>query len=355
MKRLVLCCDGTWNTPEMESPTNVVRIARAVPPRGADGRQQALYYDEGVGTQGPIDRIVGGALGEGLDANVRQAYRFVAGNYEHGDEIYLFGFSRGAYTVRSLAGMIGYSGLLRRDQITLIRDAYEIYRKEKDPAGEAARGFRAEHGIEVPRVTLLGCWDTVGALGIPNKLPGVDLDRRFNKRYRWLDNRLGPHVEHALHALAIDERRKEFEPPLMRSTTQGQTLEQVWFSGDHGSVGGGVRHKEPLSRIALDWMVGRVNALKPSLAIDTAFADLQECDHNAHFRPDRNPIYGRRPRDLGETPVFHESAIRRYRDLEHYAKSLGRIQREVLHAEAQRLPKGGPQQAPHPAPDTDIC
>ena len=114
-KRLVVCCDGTWNTPEMESPTNVVRLARNLLPRGRDGLPQLLHYDKGVGTGGRIDRIVGGALGKGLDTNIREAYEFIASNYVEGDEIYLFGFSRGAYTVRSLAGMIGYAGLLGRD------------------------------------------------------------------------------------------------------------------------------------------------------------------------------------------------------------------------------------------------
>ena len=281
MKRLVVFCDGSWNTPEMESPTNVVRLASAVRNRTAEGHPQIVYYDEGVGTHGPIDKIIGGAMGAGLDFNVREAYRFLAGNYEVGDEIYLFGFSRGAYTVRSLAGMIGLAGMLGREQMTEVAEAYELYRNEKHRDSAPVTAFRSTHGTRVPPITLLGCWDTVGALGIPDKLPGIGLDERFNKRYRWVDTKLGPHVEHALHAVAIDERRVEFEPTPMESVTEGQTLHEVWFPGDHGSVGGGQHHKEPLSRIALEWMAEKIADLGLGLAIDTPFKNLLPRDHNA--------------------------------------------------------------------------
>ncbi|MDE0193430.1 MAG: DUF2235 domain-containing protein [Gammaproteobacteria bacterium] len=336
MKRLVVCCDGTWNTPEMESPTNVVRLARAVRPRGANRVLQIVYYDEGVGTHGPIDRIVGGAMGAGLDFNVRQAYRFLASNYEEDDEIYLFGFSRGAYTVRSLAGMIGFAGMLRRHQLTSVHDAYELYRDEKDPVGAGATKFRECHRTSVPRITLLGCWDTVGAMGIPDKLPGIGLDELFNKRYRWVNTRLGGHVDHALHAMSIDERRTEFKPTAMNSATEGQTLEQVWFPGDHGSVGGGEHHKEPLARAALEWMVESIASVGLGLAIDTRFEGMLACDHNAYSSASRSPIYGREPRDLGSAPEFHDSALRRFVDLPHYADTLAPEQRNLLNAAVQK-------------------
>ena len=270
-KRLVVCCDGTWNTPEMDSPTNVVRLAGNVLPRSGDGVLQLLYYDAGVGTGGWMDRLVGGALGEGLDTNVREAYRFIANNHAEGDEIHLFGFSRGAYTVRSLAGMIGYAGLLGRDQMTLVGQAYELYRHGKSADRDAAKAFRAGHGTNVPPITLLGCWDTVGALGIPDKLPGIPLDQAFTDRYRWLDFNLGKHVQAALHAVAIDERRKEFAHTPMYSGSPDQVLHEVWFPGDHGCVGGGTEHKEPLSRTALEWMVEQIRELGLGLAIDTDF------------------------------------------------------------------------------------
>lgn len=336
MKRLVVCCDGSWNTPEMESPTNVVRLARSVRSRDANGHPQIVYYDEGVGTHGPIDKIVGGAMGAGLDFNVREAYRFLAGNFEEGDEIYLFGFSRGAYTVRSLAGMIGLAGLLRRRQMTEVAEAYELYRKEKHRDAAPVVAFRSKHGTQVPPITLLGCWDTVGALGIPDKLPGIGLDEHFNKRYRWVDTKLGPHVEHALHALAIDERRVEFQPTPMESATEGQTLLQVWFPGDHGSIGGGQHHKEPLSRIALEWIVEKIADFGLGLAVDTPFPNLLPCDHNAYFSSNRSPIYRRKPRHPGHTAVFHDSALRRFLDLPPYRESVSAEQRDLLDAAAQQ-------------------
>lgn len=332
MKRLVVCCDGTWNTPEMESPTNVVRLARAVRQRDAKRRLQIVYYDEGVGTHGPIDRLVGGAMGAGLDFNVRQAYRFIASNYEEDDEIFLFGFSRGAYTVRSLAGMIGFAGMLGRHQLTSVHEAYELYRHEKTPAGPGATEFRARHRTKVPHITLLGCWDTVGAMGIPDKLPGIGLDELFNKRYRWVNQKLGAHIDHALHAMSIDERRKEFEPTPMNSVTEGQTLKQVWFPGDHGSVGGGELHKEPLARIALEWMVENIASLGLGLAIDTPFKHMLPCDHTAYFSANRSPIYSRTRRTIGSRAVFHDTALRRFVDLPHYTTTLGTDQRALLEA-----------------------
>ena len=334
-KRLVVCCDGTWNTPEMESPTNVVRLARNLLPRGRDGLPQLLHYDKGVGTGGRIDRIVGGAFGKGLDLNVREAYEFIASNYVEGDEIYLFGFSRGAYTVRSLAGMIGYAGLLGRDQMALFAQAYELYREETSPERDGAKAFRSTHGTSVPPITLLGCWDTVGALGIPDKLPGIKLDQAFKDRYRWLDSNLGKHVQAALHAVAIDERRKEFEHTPMYRGLPEQVLREVWFPGDHGCVGGGVEHKEPLSRTALEWMLEQIRDLGLGLAVGTAFDGLRASDHNTYFSRDRSRIYGRGKRNLGTGLVFHESAIRRYIDLPHYRESLDEDARALLEQAAR--------------------
>lgn len=334
-KRLVVCCDGTWNTPEMESPTNVVCLAGNVLPRGDDGLLQLLYYDEGVGTGGWMDRLVGGAFGEGLDTNVREAYRFIANNHAEGDEIYLFGFSRGAYTVRSLAGMIGYAGLLGREQMDFVAEAYELYRKEKSANGDEALAFRSRHDTMVPKVTLLGCWDTVGALGIPNKLPRIPLDKAFTDRYRWLDFNLGKHVRTALHAVSIDERRKEFEHTPMYKGSPDQVLHEVWFAGDHGCVGGGTKHKEPLSRIALEWMVEQLGELGLGLAVNPDFRELADPDHNIYFSVNRSRIYGRGRRDLGDDPVFHPSAIDRHHDLTNYRESLDTGQRAALAAAAR--------------------
>ena len=108
MKRLIVCCDGTWQKLANSCPTNVVKIAQAIKPVASDGTPQIVFYDEGIGTGDEINRITGGAFGWGIDQNIQDAYRFLCLNYEAGDEIYLFGFSRGAYTVRSLAGLLAY-------------------------------------------------------------------------------------------------------------------------------------------------------------------------------------------------------------------------------------------------------
>ncbi|EAW36794.1 DUF2235 domain-containing protein, partial [Lyngbya sp. PCC 8106] len=128
MKRLVVCCDGTWQKLNNPYPTNVVKIAQAIKTIASDGVPQIVFYDEGIGSEGGLDLLLGGAFGQGIDKNIQDGYRFLCLNYNEGDEIYLFGFSRGAYTVRSLAGLIYNSGLLSRPYIRLASQAYELYR-----------------------------------------------------------------------------------------------------------------------------------------------------------------------------------------------------------------------------------
>lgn len=122
----------------------------------SDNIQQVLFYDSGVGTAGPLDRIKGGGLGEGIDVNIQELYTFLAINYDPGDEIYMFGFSRGSYTVRSLAGLINESGLVRRSELQFVHEAYELYRANEDVESEEAVAFREAHGDRVP-IKLLAC------------------------------------------------------------------------------------------------------------------------------------------------------------------------------------------------------
>lgn len=210
IKRLVVCCDGTWQGLENDCFTNVLKIAQAVKPVAKDknGNEiaQILYYDEGIGTNegaGEYDGIAetvdhlkifaekfgGGAFGWWIGNKIKEAYIFLCLNYTPGDEIYLFGFSRGAYTVRSLAGLINYSGLLQRPDISKSSQAYKIYRivdaeKRKKEADE----FRQENKIEQVPIKLLGCWDTVGALGAPDFIPWISLDNIFNKMHNFHGN-----------------------------------------------------------------------------------------------------------------------------------------------------------------------
>ena len=270
MKRLIVCCDGTWQKLNSEYPTNVVKITQAIKPVAENGEiQQVVFYEEGVGTGDVLDGLFGGAFGWGLDQNIQDAYRFLSLNYQHGDEIYLYGFSRGAYTVRSLAGLIRCCGLLERNKIRLAGKAYALYRDEKvKPDDEEAKDFRREHSHYQDRqenttIKLLGCWDTVGALGIPDQIPFLKVDRLINKKYQFHDAVLSSIVENARHAVAIDEQRKVFDVTVMEKSNSNpnQSLKQVWFAGNHGCVGGGEEKNCGLSDISLLWMIAESQAL----------------------------------------------------------------------------------------------
>lgn len=266
-KTLIICCDGTWNTPDQQGrPTNVTKMARALLPRSADGRLQVVFYDEGVGVGNVVERAIGGALGTGLSENVQQAFRFLALNYEAGDRIVLFGFSRGAFTVRSLAGLVGLVGLLRRGDLDRMPDVWKHYRTPPGDRRQDAvdRRWVAEHR---PAIDLLGVWDTVGSLGIPGNVLG----RLGRSRHAFHDVTLGRSVKRAYHALAIDERRKNFAPAVWDTSRAGpdQVVEQVWFAGAHSNVGGG--YPDPLlSDLAFLWMCDKSREL---LAFDEDYLE----------------------------------------------------------------------------------
>lgn len=269
MKRLVVCCDGTWNKLDAPCPTNVVRIAQATKPVASNGIHQVLFYEEGLGTAW-YDRIPGGAFGWGIDTNIQNAYRFLSLNYEPGDEIYLFGFSRGAYTVRSLAGLIHCSGLLSRQHIYKAPEAYQLYRDRAiKPSNSIAEEFRATYGKRVP-ITVLGCWDTVGSLGVPNIAQLLPFEQLLNSKYRFHDTELSSSIQNALHAVAIDELRKVFNvTPMQKSSKlESQQVRQVWFPGGHGCVGGGTEGTRGLSDGALAWMMSEIHQLGLNLEFD---------------------------------------------------------------------------------------
>lgn len=237
-KHLVICADGTWNRPEedlaSDVPTNVLRLARAVRPRHPDGTAQQVFYDWGIGAG--HDRLIGGMTGRGIHKNILDAYRYLVQNYSPGDRIFLFGFSRGAYTVRCLCGLLNNCGLVKRPEAPLIQRAFDIYKhpgKTWAPRGEGAMAFRRDHSHSASQeVHFVGAWDTVGALGIPFSLMGL-----FDRKDEFYDTKLGSNVRFARHALAIDERREDFEPTLWLPR-DGLDLQQVWFAGSHSDVGG---------------------------------------------------------------------------------------------------------------------
>lgn len=260
--RIVICADGTWNRPEedveADTPTNVLRMARAIQPFDDDGRPQQVFYDWGVGSY--YAALKGGVTGRGIHKNIKDAYRYIVQNYEPGAEIFLFGFSRGAYTIRSLCGLINNCGILKRPDAALIEQAFANYKKVSDkwaPKGEAAQRFRERHAHPSRGIRFAGAWDTVGALGIPFSLLGL-----FDRTDEFYDTKLGPNVRIARHALAIDERREDFEPTLWQPR-EGLDLEQIWFAGVHGDIGGGYESDEKgrlTSDFPLTWMMDEARA-----------------------------------------------------------------------------------------------
>jgi len=268
MKRIVISCDGTWNRPDQVHArqvcsSNVTKIARCIPAVGG-GIQQVMFYDKGVGT-GRFDRLLGGAFGWGIKQKILDAYRFLMTTYEPGDELFFFGFSRGAYTVRSTFGLIRNSGLLKPEFAHKLEDAYGLYRRRDNashPDTVESELFRRSYSTEL-RAKFIGVWDTVGALG----LPVGGLLQFINKRWAFHDMTLSSWVDNAFQALAIDEHRKPFQPAVWQQSPKasGQVLEQIWFAGVHSNVGGSYSDTG-LSDIALLWMMG--NAERCGLVID---------------------------------------------------------------------------------------
>ncbi len=318
-KRLIVCCDGTWNKLDTQCPTNVVRVAQAVKRTASDGVPQIVFYDEGIGVDS--NKIVGGVTGLGIDKNIQDAYRFLSFNYDRGDEIYLFGFSRGAYTVRSLAGMIYCSGLLSRIHVTKASEAYELYRKrEISPSHHEAKSFRKDYGKDkgerVP-ITLLGCFDTVGALGIPLVPALKKFEPQIKARYKFHDTTLNKDIENALHAVAIDEIREVFDVTLMKKNPDApnQKLRQVWFPGEHGCVGGGTEEYRGLSDTVLKWMLDQISDLELKLEFEPKAIEDIKPDYTVPFKNDPGFFKwaGIKWREVGETiDDLHESAIKRF-------------------------------------------
>lgn len=258
MKRIIICCDGTWGTPEASIPSNVIKTARAIRPVSPHGVEQVVFYDWGIGTQ-IGQALVGGALGRGIDKNICDAYRFLVHNYAPGDEVFLFGFSRGAYTVRSLLGMLRNCALLPKHLERRIPEAYEMYRSDDAVDSQEARMFR--RGNHIVHVKFLGVWDTVGSLGLPVKF--------FRKnRYDFHDLELSSLVENAYQALAQDEDRRAFWPILWKTNPNRENTEQRWFPGQHSDVGGGSENIAASNK-TFRWMLDK--AKEAGISVDLAY------------------------------------------------------------------------------------
>ena len=272
LKRLIVCLDGTWNSDDGKEVTNVVRIRDLIDPKFPSPDQkevwaQRVYYDTGVGTGlTPGDKFIGGGTGAGLEDNVRQAYRFLSDHYEPGVEIYIFGFSRGAFTARSLAGFMGAGGLLRPEHCTKENEdrAWAFYRTPPGDRFPYERRQLLKLAFPEVRIKCVGVFDTVGSRGIP-----TELFRTMNRRkYGFHDVTLGSNIDHALHALAIDELRGPFGASVWQYPNHKNNLsvEQVWFPGVHANVGGGYPDTG-LSDSALGWMLSRIEAKELGLKL----------------------------------------------------------------------------------------
>ena len=245
-KNIVVCCDGTGNEYGRHN-TNVVKLYEAV----VRNAEQVAFYDPGVGTFSSFGRtlgrrvgiLLGKMFGAGLQQNVEDAYRYLMDRYDPSDKLFLFGFSRGAYTVRALAGMLHRCGLLQKGSVNLIPYASRIYndRTRHRIAAKFKLAFCHECSPH-----LIGVWDTVGSMG-------WFWGRKF------FDTTLNPAIRYGYHAVSIDERRRKFPVSLWCPAGKGQTIEQVWFPGVHSDVGGWYR-ESGLSDVALEWMLAKAEA-----------------------------------------------------------------------------------------------
>jgi uncharacterized protein (DUF2235 family) len=311
VKRLVFCFDGTWNRLDAPDPTNVVKLAEGVIPSATGGVTQIIHYDQGVGT-GDYDRWLGGLFGAGLLTHLSNAYQFLIFNYEVGDEIYVFGFSRGAYTARAFVGFLQNCGIILRHHAGRISDAIALYKSrtgDHDATSLKFQEFRAKYAPDmcvdevedqwraqncpgyktgqapILRVRYVGVWDTVGSLGVPDTFLIAPF---INRKYKFYDTSLTDVVVNARHAVAIDEKRKSFSPTLWTNLAdlnrklgfvgeeKDAPYQQQWFPGVHGGVGGGGDIRG-LSDAALDWIMSgaREAGLQLDISAQSVLFDLK--------------------------------------------------------------------------------
>ncbi|KAK7690243.1 hypothetical protein QCA50_006898 [Cerrena zonata] len=286
-KRIIICCDGTWqdglSVSQRWKYTNIIRLARAInrsDERTVPPTPQIVFYQTGVGTDTfTAMQLLDGAVGATLGEKVQEAYGFLAHNYQPGDEIFLFGFSRGAYTARTVAAFIGAIGILdRRDmdhfaEIFLALQKRGMTKDDKEISEldetlkpwihHDAPGRRQvkPDGDDV-RFTIkcVGVFDTVGSVGLPDSLT-IRNSKRIKDLFGFPDRLLGHHIARAYHAVALNENRKDFKCAKFHQTDKGkekgQTLKQCWFAGSHSDIGGGYEEHD-LAELSLFWMAANI-------------------------------------------------------------------------------------------------
>ncbi|MDT0604510.1 MULTISPECIES: DUF2235 domain-containing protein [Thalassotalea] len=338
MKRIIICADGTWNRPEQlgkdQYPTSVLTFARHLLPEDDTGTKQVVFYDWGIGSY--HDQLSGGAFGAGLEKNVLDGYRFLVHNYDIGDEIYLFGFSRGAYTIRSLCGLINNCSVLKSAEGRLVEKAFDIYKTKKHtPKSQFAKDWRAEHSIaNQVKIHFVGVWDTVGALGLPFSIFGLIKDKHL-----FYDRKLGSNLKTVRHALSLDETRDDFEATIWQPRDDVD-LAQVWFAGVHADIGGSYKPDNDgkvLSDIPMQWLL--TEAENSGLAFDNQLKQRALRAHNCANASQHNEykgkykLLGKRIREIPaqtEIPTYvHSSVQTRYlssyksQPIENYIKKHG--------------------------------
>lgn len=378
-KNIVICSDGTGNSAIKGRGTNVFKLFEAIDLNGHRTDPtldpQIALYDDGVGTEDlkPL-RVLGGAIGLGLARNVRQLYRELARVYDPGDRIFLFGFSRGAFTARTLVGMIVRCGILNGSDIArlpttralhdAVEDTYDAYRKgyashltrlvgkvlRWPDRATAISALHEKYPFHPPApIAFVGVWDTVDAVGTPFALG--EFVNTWLYQYKFPTSDLSEKVEHACHALSIDDERKSFTPVLWKElTADAERIEQVWFPGVHSNVGGGYP-KQGLSLVALEWMLRRamdVGGLRVQLHDLETFAGHASADDKLYDpRAGTGIFYRWSPRKIAALcqdnqvrPKVHLSVLERVaHGTEDYAP--GNL---PLHASVVITPTGRPDQ-----------
>lgn len=307
-KNIAFCSDGTWD--RTTNKTNVYRLYKALPVTAG----QIPFYDDGVGADGLlVDRIAGGAFGVGLFEKIKDGYTKVAHVYEQDDNLFLFGFSRGAFTARSLAGMIAVCGLPTKNwDDSLVETAFQAYRS-KGSDRENLLAKLAGCDMYNAKIKMVGVWDTVGSLGIPAVVGAVD-----PIGFGFLDTSLHEDVLNAYHAMAIDEKRAEFPATLWQGPfAQAQNVEQVWFCGVHSDVGGGYPAQDGsgtgLADITLAWMMSKASKL--GLQINPDVQEQFTLPLDAKYALDTlheswTPLWGfPRPRHIDSNASIADSVI----------------------------------------------
>jgi uncharacterized protein (DUF2235 family) len=313
-KHIVLCSDGTGNTPAKGRGTNVWKIYMAIDRHDHEEQRELLpqvaFYDDGVGSGGiRAVRVLGGAFGLGLSRNIRELYASLVLHWEPGDKVFLFGFSRGAFTIRSVAGMICRCGLLRREEY-LGRSASErtrilkrILRAYRSENARVAPDIRKELGLRQIGIEFIGVWDTVDAVGLPfDELKWIDPLWRavFGVRlWGFHDRALSSKVKRGCQALAIDDERRTFHPNVWAPRKEGG-IEQVWFAGVHSNIGGGYP-KEELSNVSLYWMMRQAQASRLRFVPDAVAEAHQQGNGHGKLYGSRAGLavyYRYKPRDI---------------------------------------------------------